>query len=196
MKRTALILFAALLLQAGPVRAAEIHLSFAAMEKLLVQESFDRNGDLYLFGDETTPCLYASLSNPKIAAAGKSLSVRFFFSGRLAREIGDSCVGVGDEFHLTIQGRPAYQGGVLYLTDVRFTERNDGTTFDEYLQEFVDTTIQSIFRHDVGAEINGLIAASRGHIPYTVELTSFDIPRIAVGSDHLAITVDFSLFLR
>jgi hypothetical protein len=196
-KRLLTILLVCAFLSGGsPSFAADVDLYFSSMEEMVRQQLLTDGGRLYLFGAADTPCFSAFLANPKVSAAKEKLLIRFDFSGSMAKELGGDCVGLSEEFPLTVMGIPAYQDGWVYLRSVQFSGESRADVFNEQIKAFIDERLQKIFRHDVMKSIHLIIEENREKIPFSVELQALDIPRIELHRDRLSLDLDFSLTLR
>jgi hypothetical protein len=180
----------------SPAVAADLDLYFSSMEKMVRQQLLTDGGRLYLFGGSDTPCLSAFLANPKVSEAAGKLLIRFDFSGSMAGKLGGDCVGISEEFPLTVMGVPAYENGWVYLRNVQFSGQSRTDIFNEKIMAFIDEQLQRIFRHDVMGNIHLLIEENRDRIPFSVELQALDVPRIYLHKDRLSLDLDFSLTLR
>jgi hypothetical protein len=176
--------------------AADLDLYFSSMEKMVKQQVLTDGGRLYLFGDRDTPCLSAFLANPKVSESAGKLLIRFDFSGSMAGRLGGDCVGLSEEFPLTVMGVPAYEDGWVYLKSVQFSGQSRTDVFNDKIRLFIDERLQRIFRHDVMGDIHLLIEENRDRIPFSVELQALDVPRLELHRDRLSLDIDFSLVLR
>jgi hypothetical protein len=198
MKKTlASFLVAFVFLSGGsPAAPANLDLYFSSMEKMVRQQLLTDGGRLYLFGSGNTPCFAASLANPKISAEAGKLLIHFDFSGSMAKELGGDCVGLSEDFPLTVMGVPAYENGWVYLRNIQFSGQSRTDIFNEQIRTFIDERLQRIFRHDVMGNFHLLIEENRDRTPYSIELQAMDIPRIELHQDRLSLDIDFSLTLR
>lgn len=198
MKRALYSLLVAFPFLAGgsPAVAGNMDIYFSSMEKMVRQQLLTDSGRLYLFGNGRTPCFSAFLANPKVSAVKGKLLVRFDFSGSMAGELGGDCIGLSEEFPLTVMGIPAYEDGWVYLQSVQFSGQSRTDIFNEKIMAFIDERLQKIFRHDVMESVHLLIAENRNRIPFSIELQALDIPRIKLHQDRLSLDLDFSLTLR
>jgi hypothetical protein len=176
--------------------AADVDLYFSSMEKMVEQEVLTDGGRLYLFGDGDSPCLSAFLANPKVSESAGKLMIRFDFSGSMAGQMGGDCIGLSEEFPLTVMGIPVYEDGWVYLQSVQFSGQSRTDIFNDKIMAFIDERLQKIFRHDVMGSVHLLIEENRSRIPFGVELRALDVPRIELHGDRLSLDLDFSLILR
>ena len=111
MKTTLCSLLVALAFLSGgsSAAAADVDLYFSSMEKMVEQQVLIDGGRLYLFGDGDSPCLSAFLANPKVSESAGKLMIRFDFSGSMAGQMGGDCIGLSEEFPLTVMGIPVYE---------------------------------------------------------------------------------------
>ena len=193
--RSLLVVFA-FVTGGSPAVAADLDLYFSSMEKMVRQQLLIDGGRLYLYGGGSTPCFSAFLANPKVSEAAGKLVIRFDFSGSMAGKLGGDCVGLSEEFPLTVMGVPAYENGWVYLRNVQFSGQSRTDIFNEKIMAFIDERLQKIFRHDVMGNIHLLIEENRDRVPFSVELQALDVPRIELHKDRLSLDLDFSLTLR
>lgn len=178
------------------VSGADVVLHYSAIEKILLQEVFNQEGKHFLFGGPEFPCMSAYLSQPVISSVGMRLKLQAFFKGSMGQKYADKCLGVSEEFPLAMTGRPHFQDGTLILKDVRYSDESQIPQFSENLSAFVNHELQDAFKYDLTRAVESLIVENQNLVPYDLELSSLDIPQIAVLEDRLALQVEFSILLR
>jgi hypothetical protein len=192
--RPAVLIAAALLIPAA--RAAELHLEFPALERLLAQQVFTQEGRRYLRGDAKNKCNFAYLETPRVDAAGGKLRIRARFSGRSSVNMLGQCVGLGDAFALIITARPAYRNGAIQLQDV--AAASDGKTgfYIRRVCSALSTSLARDFRYPIEAEARKLLEDPGGIPGYPRQVRRFDIPEIRIGDSALILTIDFELTVQ
>src|SRR5215467_2726674 len=91
-----------LLLLPNISRAVELHIEFAALERILSEQLFTQEGRRYVRGSKTNKCSFAYLERPRVEGQAGRLLIHAKFKGRSAANFFGGCVGPGDDFDLTI----------------------------------------------------------------------------------------------
>src|SRR5215831_12277097 len=112
---------AALLLLALAANAAavELHIQFAALERMLSEQVFTQQGRRYVHGNKDNKCNFAYLEKPEVRGENGRLRMKARFSGRSTVNLAGLCVGMGDAFDVVILALPIYKGGNVMLQDVK-----------------------------------------------------------------------------
>src|SRR5678810_47868 len=97
---------------AAPACAVELHIQFAALERLLTEQAFTEDGRRYVKGSKSNKCNFAFLEKPHVHGQEGHLRIRARFSGRKSLNMFGQCVGVGDAFQVVIAAVPQYKDGV------------------------------------------------------------------------------------
>ena len=102
-------LLALLLLIAPFAHAVEIHIQFAALERMLGEQLFTQDGRKYVRGSAAAKCNFAYLEKPRFQGTDGKLRIRARFTGRSALNMFGQCVGLGDAFTAAITAVPQYK---------------------------------------------------------------------------------------
>ena len=94
------------LLCVAPALAVDVELQYGALEKLIGEQAFTTEGRRYVQGAKDQKCRFAFLEKPHLSGAGEQLQLKVNFSGKTALDMFGHCVGVGDQFELTILAKP------------------------------------------------------------------------------------------
>jgi hypothetical protein len=184
------IRFAFLLLIGVPAFAVELHIQFAALERILTGQLFTQEGRRYVRGDQNKKCNFAYLEKPHVEGENGRLRIRARFSGRSSLNIAGRCVGVGDAFDLVILATPQYKDGALRLQGVKVT--SDGKTgfYIRRVCESLEASLARDFRYPLEVEARKTLEAPGR------EMRRFQVPDIRVSEDALVLTVDFELTVK
>jgi hypothetical protein len=190
----AVLTIAALLTPAA--RAAELHLQFSALERILGQQVFTQDGRRYLRGDPANKCNFAYLESPRVDGRDGKLRIRARFSGRSSLNMLGQCVGMGDAFSVVITARPLYRDGAIRLRDV--TAASDGKTgfYIRRVCTALSSSLERDFRYPIESEARKLLEDPGGPSGYPRELRRFHIPEIRTSDSALILVIDFELAVK
>lgn len=195
--RLNLLTFGLFVLAMGSASAAvELKIHATAIQKILDTEVFTQNGRNYLFGEPTTPCMSAYLADPKVSMKGGKLHVKMHFTGSIGREIGENCIGLSDDFDVTMTGIPVFRQGTLSIDSVEVTGLSGNPKFDEYVVAFVKQELPKMIEYKLLEEIQKLLVENRDEVPFRIDLLSLDIPRIEVREHLMVLTLDVNLEIK
>jgi hypothetical protein len=175
--------------------AAELHLQFSALERILAQQVFTQEGRRYLRGDAANKCNFAYLESPRVDGHEGKLRIRARFSGRSSLNMLGQCVGMGDAFPVVITARPQYRDGAIRLQDV--TAASDGKTgfYSRRVCGALAASVGRDFRYPIEAEARKLLE-DPGPSGYARELRRFHIPEIRTSDSALVLVIDFELAVK
>jgi hypothetical protein len=189
-------LVTALLLSPICARAVELHLQFGALERILAEQLFTQEGRRYVHGSQKARCNFAYLEQPRIQGDDGRLRIHAKFTGRSAMNVFGQCVGMGDEFDLTILATPQFRDGNIGLKDVTVT--SDGRT-NFYIRRVCASIAASLgrdFRYPLASETQKVLEDPDTHPGYKRDLRNFSVPEIRVTADALVLVIDFQLTVR
>jgi hypothetical protein len=190
-------LFLLTLLSLAPsVRAIELRIQFAALERMLGEQVFTQDGRRYVYNDKTNKCNFAYLEKPRVEGQDGKLRMRARFSGRSALNMFGKCVGLGDAFDVIITALPQYKDGNIGLNDVKAVP--DGHT-GYYIRRVCDALTTSLlrgFRYPVAATAKSLLEDPGAQKSYPRELADFHVTEIRVTSEALVLAIDFALTVK
>jgi hypothetical protein len=175
-----------LLVVSQPVVAADIVLERTAVQKLLKQALFNGPQErMYLAAD---PC-YAYLEYPAVRLQGGRLLISGHLSARVGVAAGGSCIGPGLASDFTVSGKPAFEGGVLILEDLRIDKVNDGLT--DLVRQALLPRLPRAMQFDLRAAVQGLLRTPQGQVQAMVD--TFSILEVTAENDQLVTRLDFKL---
>jgi len=186
----------ALLLLPAALRAVELQIQFAALERMLAEQIFTQDGRRYVHGSQATRCNFAYLEKPQIRGEGGRLRIRAHFTGRTALNVFGQCVGLGDAFDVVILARPQYKSGNLGLAEV--SASSDGKT-GYYIRRVCDALQASLardFRYPLAEIAQKALEDSSGQPGYRRELRNFAVPEVRVSGEALVLVLDFQLTVK
>ena len=189
-------LAAALLLAACTVphaHAVELHLSFGALERMLAEQVFTREGRRYVRGDKSNRCNFAYLESPRVGAEVDKLRIRARFSGRSSLNMLGQCVGLGDAFNVVIDARPQYKSGAIRLTDVAAS--SDGKTgfYIRRVCAALEASLARDFAYPLETTARDLLENAGAQPGYKREMRKFNVPEIRIAQDAVVLELDFEL---
>ena len=176
--------------------AAELHLQFPALERILGRQVFTQEGRLYVRGAPSNKCSFAYLESPRVDSRDSKLRIRARFTGRSSVNMLGQCVGLGDAFSIAITARPAYKDGAIRLQDV--TAASDGKTgfYIRRVCTAIAAGLERDFRYPLEAEARKLFEDSAAESGYPRELRRFQISEIRITDSALVLVVDFELTVK
>src|SRR5215831_17178745 len=85
---------ALMLLLAAQAAAVELHVQFAALERMLGEQVFTQEGRRYVKGSKDNKCSFAYLEKPQVRGQDGRLRMKARFSGRSMLNVAGLCVGL------------------------------------------------------------------------------------------------------
>ncbi len=174
----------------------ELRIHASAIQKILETEVFKENGRYYLFGDASTPCMSAFLSDPVVSMGAGRLRIKTHFYGAIGREIGESCVGLSEDFDALMTGIPVFRQGALTIDSIEVTGLSGNPKFDEYVVTFLKQELPGMIEYKLKEEIQKLLIENRDKTPFRIDLLNIDIPKIQVLENQITLLVDLGLEIR
>jgi len=181
---------AVLFLLSVPAFAVELHVQFAALERILTEQMFTQEGRRYVRGDQKQKCNFAYLEKPQVEGEKGKLRIRARFSGRRSLNIAGQCVGLGDAFDLVILATPHYKDGALQLQGVKVSSAGKTGFYIRRVCESMEANLARDFRYPLELEARKTLEAPGR------EMRKFQVPEIRVSDDALVLTVDFELTVK
>lgn len=187
---------AALFLLLTPLgQAVELHIQFAALERMLAAQLFTQDGRKYVHGSASAKCNFAYLEKPHFQGADGKLAIRAKFTGESALNMFGQCVGLGDAFNVAITASPLFKDGNIGLANVAAVSDHTG-----YYVRRVCAALQSSlardFRYPIGAAAKSALEDPGAQPAYPRELRDFRVTEIRVTNDALVLVVDFELTVK
>ena len=143
-----------LLLAACPqsARAVELHLQFAALERMIAETVFTQDGRRYVYHDKSNKCSFAYLEKPQIQGADGHLRIRAKFTGRSALNVIGQCVGLGDAFVVVVTATPQYRDGNIVLQNVVAASEGKTGIYIRRVCGILGTSLARDFKYPLAAE--------------------------------------------
>jgi hypothetical protein len=180
-----------LLLLTACAQAVELHIQFAALERMLAEQVFTEEGRRYVKGNRATRCNFAYLEKPRVESDGARLRIRAKFTGRSALSVAGQCVGLGDAFSVVITARPVYKEGHLRLADVAAASEGKTGFYIRRVCAGLSTGLAHDFQYPLEAEAHKTLEEDGRR-----ELRAFKVPEVRVTADALVLVVDFELRVK
>jgi hypothetical protein len=190
-KRAALLLLFAM--NAG---AVELHLQFAALERMLAEQVFTQEGRRYVRGTKKSKCNFAYLEKPQVRGDGGRLRMKARFSGRSALNFAGQCVGLGDAFDVVILALPVYKNGAIGLQEVKVTSEGKNGYYIRRVCSAMEASLARDFRYGLEREAQLLLENPSMQPNYRREVRRFNVGDIRVTNDALVMQVDFELTVK
>jgi hypothetical protein len=187
--------FVWLLLLSLPLSAAELHIQFAAIKRILSAQVFTQEGRKYVKGDAKTKCSFAFLENPQLAGVSGRLQVKARFSGRSALGVLGGCVGLGDSFDVTIAATPYFHDGRMALKDVDVSSNGRGGIYIRRVCAAIKVSMARDFQYNLVDEAKKVLEAKRDPL-FDQELRKFTVHNIWVTSEAVVIHYDLILLVK
>lgn len=172
-----------------PARGAEIVLERTAVDRLVRQSLFTDQGRYYL---QRGAC-YAYLDNPAVSLTGGRVVLNANLTAYTGVLVGQQCVGVPLNSKVVVSGKPAQQGGIVRLADLRIDNIADEAT-RALVQSVVMPRFPQAVEIDVAAALRAML--KQPNIPYTSNLERLDITALTAEGDRLGVTFDFKLVAK
>jgi hypothetical protein len=193
-------LLAATLLALGVValasvgaQAAEIRVSYPALEALVRKTLFVQESRYYLDGDPSQRCRYVFLESPRVGADGGRLTLRMHLSARAAVELRGRCVGPADSMEVVVSGRPTVAAGEVFLSEL--TVDAAGRSYLGQLTTFVEEDLRQRLRLSVRPELEAALTVVSGFLGSPLTLEQLKIGPVTADPQGLRIGIDFGLAL-
>jgi len=190
-KRAALLMLFAM--NAG---AVELHLQFAALERMLAEQVFTQEGRRYVRGTKKSKCNFAYLEKPQVRGDGGRLRMKARFSGRSALNFAGQCVGLGDAFDVVILALPVYKNGAIGLQEVKVTSEGKTGYYIRRVCSAMEASLARDFRYGLEREAQLLLENPSMQPNYRREVRRFNVGDIRVTNDALVMQVDFELTVK
>lgn len=195
---TAAAAAAAWLTGAGTIASAavQIEIHFPVLERALAEQMFSQDGRRYVKGSRTEKCSFAYLSKPALGGWNGKLTIKARFTGRSALDVLGRCIGLGDDFPLTVLATPHYQGGKLRLKDVSVVTEGKESLYIRNVRQRLSATLERDFSYALDADAKRLLEEPRAGASYRQEVRDFGISQIGVTGEAVVLTLDFRLAVK
>lgn len=192
MRCTLLALLSTSALQASVL----LDLHFSVIEKALGQAVFTQEGRKYVRGSQTTRCSFAYLTSPKISGNGGRLFIRARFTGRSALDVLGRCVGLGDDFPLTIQTSLAYDKGLLRFRNVVVDTLGRDSFYISRVRTALIQALEKDFSLPLEDSIRRTVEQPQPDSFFTQKMSELAIPRVEVTDSGIVLYLDFRLSVK
>ena len=176
--------------------AGELHIRFAALERMLAATLFTEEGRRYVRGNKDARCNYAWLERPQVRGENGRLSISAKFTGKTAVDVFGRCVGMGDSFEVRILALPYYKDGFVGLRDVNVQPVNSSGFYAGRVCASMSGSLERDFRYPLGAEARKGLEDPGAQPAYPRELRRFSVGAIRVSTEALVLPVDFHLVVK
>ena len=189
-------LFSLFLLLTPLAQAVELHIQFAALERMLSEQLFTQDGRRYVHGSAATKCNFAYLEKPHFQGADGKLRIRAKFTGRSALNMFGQCIGLGDAFTAAITAVPQYKDGNIGLANVTAVSEDHTGYYVRRVCTALSSSLARDFRYPIGAAAKSALEDPGAQKNYPRELRNFRVTEIRVTGDALVLVVDFELTVK
>lgn len=180
---------------AAPAFAVDLEIRYGALERIIGEQAFTTDGKRYVQGTKDQKCRYAFLEKPKLSAAADRLQLRVNFSGKTALDMFGRCVGVGDQFELTILAKPSIDNGTLAFQEFQVSTPRDSFYIRRVRNALVET-LNKQFRIDIMAQARKLVEAPQQVGTVQQEIKDLKLNAVRVAVDALVLGVDFKVIVK
>ena len=146
-------------------------------------------------GAKDQKCRFAFLEKPHLSGAGEQLQLKVNFSGKTALDMLGHCVGVGDQFELTILAKPKIDNGVIAFDQFQVSTPRDSFYIRRVRTALVET-LNKQFRIDIMAQARKLIEVPQQVGAYRQEIKDLKLTAVRVAGDALVLGVDFRVIVK
>jgi hypothetical protein len=189
-------LLALLLLLPILARSVEIHIQFAALERMLADQLFTQDGRRYVHGSAAAKCNFAYLEKPRFQGADGKLRIRAKFTGRSALNMFGQCVGLGDAFTAAITAVPLYKDGNIVLGNVAAASEDHTGYYVRRVCEALSSSLARDFHYPIASAARSTLEDPGAQPGYPRELRNFRVTEIRVTADALVLVIDFELTVK
>jgi hypothetical protein len=179
-----------------PARAVELHLEFAALERMVAEAVFTQDGRRYVYHDKSDKCNFAYLEKPQIRGVDGRLRIRAKFTGRSALNFIGQCVGMGDAFEVAVTATPQYRDGNVVLQHVVATSEDKTGIYIRRVCSVLGASLERDFKYPLAAETRKILEDSSVQPNFKRQVRDFQVPAIRVTNDDLVIEADFALIVK
>ncbi len=176
--------------------AVQIEIHFPVLERAIADQMFAQDGRKYVKGSKAARCSYAYLSKPKLGGFNGKLSIQARFTGRSALDVFGQCIGLGDDFALTVLATPHYRSGKLLLKDVSIVTEGRDSMYIRGVRQKLGDSLEREFFYQLDADARRLLEETKPGSPYTLQLSDFGISQIGVTDQAVVLTLDFKLAVK
>jgi len=184
------------LLMAPLAHAVELHIQFAALERMLGEQLFTQDGRRYVHGSAAAKCNFAYLEKPHFQEVDGKLRIRAKFTGQSALNMFGQCVGLGDAFTAAITAAPRYKDGNIGLGNVAVVSEDHTGYYVRRVCAALASSLAREFRYPIGAAAKSALEEPGAQPNYPRELRNFRVTEIRVTNDALVLAVDFELTVK
>lgn len=177
-------------------QAVELHVQFAALERMLSETVFTQDGRRYVHNDRSHKCNFAYLEKPQVRSDNGRLRIHARFTGRSALDMFGGCVGLGDAFDLAILATPQYRDGSLLLANVSVASEDKSGYYIRRVCAAMATSLTRDFRYPIAAAFQNALEDPAIQPAYPRKLRNFGISEIRVTADELVLVTDFELTVK
>lgn len=176
--------------------AVRLEITFPVIEQLLARQLFTQEGRRYVRGSKQTKCSFAYLANPRVNGANGKLAVHARFTGRSALDVFGRCIGLGDDFELTIWASPYYKDGKMALREVSVDSHGRDGVYIRRVRSALASTLQRDFVYPIEVEARQLLEERRQGASFRQELSGFQIPQVEITTESVVFVLDFRLIIK
>ena len=176
--------------------AVELHVRFAALERMLSEQVFTQEGRRYVRGSQASKCNFAYLEKPQVRGENGRLRMKARFSGRSALNLAGQCVGLGDAFDVVILALPIYKNGAIGLQDVKVTSEGKTGFYIRRVCSAMEASLAHDFRYALEHDAQAMLENPAVQPNYQREVGRFTVSDIRVTTDALVLQVDFELTVK
>ena len=187
---------AAVVFAAAAQAESEIHLSFAALERLVATQLFSEDGRRYVRGDRNAKCNYAWLEKPRVYGESGQLVIRARFTGRTAFDVFGRCIGLGDSLDVRIAATPYFKDGYIGLKQTKASPESTAGFYARQVCVALAASLNREFRYPLASELKRSLEDAATLPEYPRTLRRFNVTRIALSDSAVVLTLDFALAVK
>jgi hypothetical protein len=176
--------------------AVQIEVHFPVLERAISEQMFSQDGRRYVKGSKAAKCSFAYLSRPRLGGFNGRLTIQARFTGRSAVDLLGQCIGLGEDFPLTILATPHYEAGKLRLKDVSIVTEGKESLYVRNVRLRLGRSVEREFFYPLDADARRLLEETRPGTPYALQVHDFGISHIGVTDRALVLTLDFKLIVK
>lgn len=173
-------------------QANEIIIENTGIEKILREQVFRDDGQYHLI--QRTRCQYAALDSPSVIIANGRVFIKTHLASRLGIETSAGCAEAGgDSFNLTVSAKPAFQGEMLGLTDIRLDSISN-EFYRPFLQGFMQSVVPRLIQINLREGVQRMLATGQTSLEMTVAKLS--LTELVAENNKVRAKIAFTLTAR
>jgi hypothetical protein len=185
-----------LLANAVLLRAVELQIAYAVVQRVLAQQVFTDDGRKYVRANRAAKCSYAYLEHPEVGAENGRLRIRARFTGRSGLDLFGRCFSMGDSFTAIIRAMPYFRDGRVWLKDVEVGSEDRDSFYVRNVRIQMARSLATQFSYAVAEDARRILEQSPNGAVWKQQVVSFNVTGLRVTPEAIVASLDFTLAVR